>query len=132
MTRIRKGVDFMSKSKFVFGQTVIYKSPTKENLKTKCVFIRELPDGRAVVMFQSSVRVAYVNAEQLECDRGYAKWVDAGVVEDFPDKGCKLFHLLVCSECGSAHRTKVKSDGIIPMNGNYCPHCGRKMNSILR
>lgn len=117
--------------KFVFGQMLIYNSPIKEDFKRRCVYIRESADGRALVMFQFATKISCVDMERLEFDRGEATWVDAGVIDDFPRKGCKLFHLLVCSECGSAHKAKVKSDSCLPMNGNYCPHCGRKMNGIL-
>lgn len=119
-------------NKFVFGQTVIYNSPIKEGLKTKCVFLRELPDGRAVVIFQSAIKVAYVDFKQLECDRESAMWVDAGVIDDFPKKGCKAYHLLVCSHCGSAHKARVRTGSELPFNGNYCPHCGRKMNCVFK
>lgn len=119
-------------SKFVFGQMVIYNSPIKEDFKKRCVYIRESADGRALVMFQSATRISCVDMEQLECDSGTAMWIDEGIIDDFPKKGCNLFHLLVCSECGTAHKARIRSDFSLPMNGKYCPHCGIKMNGIFK
>lgn len=51
---------------YEFGEKLIYNSPMKQGLKTKCLFIRHDPfTNRAVVMFANAVSVAKVDYNDL-------------------------------------------------------------------
>lgn len=48
-----------------FGAPLYYRSPIDGHL-TRCVYVREESDTRAVVLFMNAERVARVDSEQLE------------------------------------------------------------------
>ena len=59
--------------------------------------------------------------------RKQGHWIDHGTIKNYPQEGFNNYHLLVCSECGCMHRTRLQDGVGKPFNANYCPNCGAIM-----
>ena len=71
-------------------------------------------------------REAIKNAPTIE-ERKQGKWIDKGVIPNYPEEGFNIYHLLICDQCGCMHRTTVWCVNGKYINADFCPNCGALM-----
>ena len=60
-------------------------------------------------------------------ERKQGKWIDKGVIPNYPEEGFNIYHLLVCDQCGCMHRATVWCVNGKYINADFCPNCGALM-----
>lgn len=60
-------------------------------------------------------------------ERKNGKWIDKGIISNYPEEGFNIYHLLVCDQCGCMHRTTVWCVNEKYINADFCPNCGALM-----
>ena len=60
-------------------------------------------------------------------ERKNGKWIDKGVISNYPEEGFNIYHLLVCDQCGCMHRATVWCVNGKYINADFCPNCGALM-----
>ena len=62
-------------------------------------------------------------------ERKKGKWIDKGIISNYPEEGFNIYHLLVCNQCGCMYRTTVWCVNGKYINADFCPNCGAKMEA---
>lgn len=57
----------------------------------------------------------------------HGRWINKGIIKNYPKQDINKYYLLICSECGCMYRARKHESGDF-INSDFCPKCGAKMD----